>query len=121
MGSGHCVHFDETTGLALHKTGCTLMPPTRPYCRRHASYKCALGWESLARRVLAIPATSAAPERLFSSSGNTMTKKRTRLTCDNLEELVFLHETWPVVREWEANKRVRIDEKAEQAVDLTNE
>ena len=77
---------------------------------------------SLARWVLAIPATSAAPERLFSSSGNTMTKKRTRLTCDNnLEELVFLHETWPVVREWEANKRVRMDEKAEQAVDLTNE
>ena len=76
---------------------------------------------SLARRVLAIPATSAAPERLFSSSGNTMTKKRTRLTCDNLEELVFLHETWPVVREWEANKRVRMDEKAEQTVDLTNE
>ena len=57
---------------------------------------------SLARRVLAIPATSAAPERLFSASGNTMTKKRARLTCDNLEELVFLHETWPVVREWEA-------------------
>ena len=77
--------------------------------------------ESLTRRVLAIPATSAAPERLFSSSGNTMTKKRTRLTCDNLEELVFLHETWPVVREWEANKRVRMDEKAEQAVDLTKE
>ena len=76
---------------------------------------------SLTRRVLAIPATSAAPERLFSYSGNTMTKKRTRLTCDNLEELVFLHETWPVVREWEANKRVRIDEKAEEAVDLTNE
>ena len=76
---------------------------------------------SLTRRVLAFPATSAAPERLFSASGNTMTKKRTRLTCDNLEELVFLHETWPVVREWEANKRVRIDEKAEQAVDLTNE
>ena len=31
---------------------------------------------SLARRVLAIPATSAAPERLFSSSGtHTMTEK----------------------------------------------
>ena len=76
---------------------------------------------SLARRVLAIPATSAAPERLFSASGNTMTKKRTRLTCDNLEELVFLHETWPVVRQWEANKRVRMHEKDEEAVDLTNE
>ena len=37
-------------------------------------------WLSLlARRVLAIPATSAAPERLFSTSGNTMTKKQCSL------------------------------------------
>ena len=43
----------------------------------------------LARRVLDIPATSAAPERLFSTAGNVMTKKR--LTCDNMEELVYLH------------------------------
>ena len=50
-----------------------------------------------------------------------MTKKRTRLTCDHLEELVFLHETLPVVRQWEANKRVRMHEKDEEAVDLTNE
>ena len=50
-----------------------------------------------------------------------MTKKRTRLTCANLEELVFLHETWPVVREWEANKRLRMDEKAEKEVDLTKD
>jgi len=46
----------------------------------------------LARRVLAIPATSAAPERLFSTVGKLMTKKRSRLTCDNMEELVYLHE-----------------------------
>ena len=36
----------------------------------------------LARRVLAIPATSAAPERLFSTAGSVMTKKRSRLKCD---------------------------------------
>ena len=51
----------------------------------------------LARRVLAIPATSAALERLFSTAGNVMTKKRSRLTCDNMEELVYLHEVWPQV------------------------
>ena len=103
------VILTKLTGLALNKTGCTLMPPTRTYCRPRVLQVCP--WlESLPRRVLAIPATSAAPERLFSSLGNTMTKKRTRLTCDNLEELVFLHETWPVVREWKANKRVRIDD-----------
>ena len=48
----------------------------------------------LARRVLAIPATSASPKRLCSTSGNTMTKKRCSLSYDNL---VYLHETWPQV------------------------
>jgi hypothetical protein len=38
----------------------------------------------LARRVLAIPATSVS-ERLFSAAGNEMTKKRCSLTCENLE------------------------------------
>jgi len=52
----------------------------------------------LARRVLSIPATSAAPERLFSMAGNVMTKKRSRLTCDNMKELVYLHEVCPQVR-----------------------
>jgi len=50
-------------------------------------------WFSLlARRVLAIPATSAAPERLFPTSGNTMTKNRCSLSCDHLEGCVYLHE-----------------------------
>ena len=60
----------------------------------------------LARRVLAIPAISAVPERLFSTAGNVMTKKRL-LTCDNMEELVYLHEVCPQVREWEAVKKMR--------------
>ena len=47
-----------------------------------------------------LPATSAPAERLFSSAGNTQTKKRNRLNCDNLEKLVYLHENWPLVREW---------------------
>ena len=63
----------------------------------------------LERRVLANPATSAAPENLFSTAGNVMTKKRSRLTCDNMEELVHLHEVWPQVREWEAVKKMRLE------------
>jgi len=63
----------------------------------------------LARRVLAIPATSAAPERLFSTAGNVTTKKHSSLTCDNMEELVYLHEVWPQVREWEAVKTMRLE------------
>jgi len=63
----------------------------------------------LARRVLAIPATSAAPERLFSMADNVMTKKRSRLTCNNMKELVCLHEVWPQVRDWEAVKKMRCE------------
>ena len=79
--------------------------------RRVASRYCAsYSWLGvLARRVLAIPATSAGPERLFSMTGNVMTKKRSRLTCDNMEELVYLHEVCPQVREWEAVKKMRLE------------
>jgi len=63
----------------------------------------------LARRVLAIPTTSAAPERLFSTAGNAITKTRSRLTCDNMEEFVYLHEVCPQVREWEAVKKLRLE------------
>jgi len=58
----------------------------------------------LGRKVLAVPATSAAPERMFNSAGNIMTKKRSRLSCDHLEELMYLYEVWPKVREWTAIK-----------------
>jgi len=52
-------------------------------------------WLSLlVRLVLPIPAISTTPERLFSTAGNVMTKKRSRHTCDNMEELVYLHEVW---------------------------
>jgi len=60
----------------------------------------------LARRVLAIPDTSASPERLFPTSGNTMTKKQCSLSCENLEECVYLHEAWPQVRKWATDKKV---------------
>jgi len=29
-------------------------------------------------------------------------------SCDNMEELVYLHEVWPQVWEWEAVKKVRL-------------
>jgi len=64
-------------------------------------------WLSLlARRMLAIPDTSASPERLFSTSGNTMTKKWCSLSCDHFDECVYLHEAWPQVRKWAADKKV---------------
>ena len=46
----------------------------------------------LARKFLCVSASSAPAERLFSSAGNTQTKKRNRLNFANLEKLVYLHD-----------------------------
>ena len=46
---------------------------------------------SLARTYLAIPATSVPCERLFSASGNIMSKKRTRLSSATFSKIVFCH------------------------------
>ena len=43
------------------------------------------GVAMLARNYLAIPASSATVERVFSRAGNAMTKKRTRLSTTNLD------------------------------------
>jgi hypothetical protein len=65
--------------------------------------------EHLARRVLAVPATSALPDSLFSTAGNEETKKRCLLTCDNLETVVYLPKMWLKTREWEARKHFKAD------------
>ena len=65
--------------------------------RRVASWCCAsfplVG--CLGEACTVIPATSAGPERLFSTAGNVMTQKHSRLTCDNMQDLVCLHKVWP--------------------------
>jgi len=62
----------------------------------------------LGRKVFAVLVTSAVPERMFPVAGNIVTKKRARLTCDLLEELVYLHEVWARVREWTPTKKARL-------------
>ena len=60
---------DALTRLLSHKNPLTEL--------RHASS--VVPWIALlGRKVLAVPATSAAPERMFSVSGIIMTKKRAR-------------------------------------------
>jgi hypothetical protein len=52
------------------------------------------------RRVLAIPATSAPSERVFSVAGQIVTKKRTRLTGDAVTLLVWLKGAWDEVDDY---------------------
>jgi hypothetical protein len=48
----------------------------------------------VARKWLAVPASSAGSERLFSAAGNIMTGTRTRLSGERLGDIVFLKLSW---------------------------
>jgi hypothetical protein len=67
-----------------------------------------------AMRVLAIPATSAPSERVFSTAGLTNTKQRNRLKAENVELLVLLHNSWPSYdASMEELKQRRLEEERE--------
>ena len=51
----------------------------------------------LARQLLCIPATSVPSERIFSISGNIVTKKRASLKPENVDMLVFLNKNLPPI------------------------
>ena len=51
----------------------------------------------LARWILARPATSAPSERLFSSAGLTIANDRARLTPHLANDLIFLHDVYPLL------------------------
>lgn len=46
---------------------------------------------AIARKFLAVPATSAASETIFSSAGRTVTDLRTRLNPETVRKIMFLH------------------------------
>jgi hypothetical protein len=52
----------------------------------------------LARKYLAIPATSAPSERLFSVAGLTISEQRSTLRPDNAETLIFLKQNWSLAQ-----------------------
>ena len=51
----------------------------------------------LAKKYLAIPATLAASERLFSDAGNVMTVRRTNLLPSTFEHLIFCKRNWRII------------------------
>ena len=96
MFQNNTIHVDEITSyLALpkiHHDDCPLMWWKTNKTRFPVLSK-------LAKKYLAIPATSTPSERLFSEAENIMTIKRTQLAPNMLENLVFCKKNWCLVRE----------------------
>ena len=46
----------------------------------------------LSKKFLCIIATNVPSEQIFSAAGNLVAEKRSRLTSDNIDTLIFLHE-----------------------------
>jgi hypothetical protein len=63
----------------------------------------------VARCYLAIPATSASSERVFSIGGLTVTDKRSRLNADVVSDFVVLKGSWDKVSAWMAENNVSGD------------
>ena len=57
--------------------------------------------QAAARKVLCIPATSAPSERVFSQAGLTIANQRARMLPQNANNLVFLHDGWPAMEQYE--------------------
>jgi hypothetical protein len=80
---------------SLPKLGNTSHDNPLEWWQKHASAYPFLA--AVARKWLAVPASSAASERVFSSAGLTVSSKRTSLGTERVATLVFLKAAWPVL------------------------
>jgi hAT family C-terminal dimerisation region len=62
----------------------------------------------IARKILCIPATSAPSERVFSVTGLTISKLRSRLDCENASCLIFLGDNWDLSEQMKVTNEVEI-------------
>jgi hypothetical protein len=62
----------------------------------------------LARLLLAIPASSAASERVFSACGNLISRKRSRLSPTSVRDQIFLKSAMPKIVEHSMRKGERL-------------
>lgn len=66
--------------------------PLSWWASKDVAYPCVA---ALARHILAVPASSVPSERIFSLAGNIVTNKRTKLSPENVDSLIFLAKNLP--------------------------
>jgi len=74
---------------------------------------------SLARKVLAIPASNTEVERLFSCSKMAVVDNRTRLDADKLNKVVFLRKNLHSLKQLDEKKEIVENESQSMNVSLT--
>ena len=60
----------------------------------------------VARAYLAVPASSASSERVFSDGGNIVRDKRSRLWADNASDLIVLKGSWEQIEQWDKKRKL---------------
>ena len=70
---------------------------------------------TMARAVLAVPASSAKSERVFSTGANVVTKKRTRMLPPKVEQTIIIKENKAKVEEFKAKTNYEIPKTGENA------
>ena len=70
---------------------------------------------TMARAVLAVPASSAKSDRVFSTGANVVTKKRTRMLPPKVEQTIIIKENKAKVEEFKAKTNYEIPKTGENA------
>jgi hAT family C-terminal dimerisation region len=92
-------YYKNLKGLSVMLTGAVLSDPLQWW---QVQEKMLPILSVLARRMLCVPATSAPTERVFSVAGLTISKCRASVLPRNASDLIFLHDSWLVAEECEA-------------------
>jgi hypothetical protein len=92
-------YYKNLKGLSVMLTGAVLSDPLQWW---QVQEKMLPILSVLARRMLCVPATSAPTERVFSVAGLTISKCRASVLPQNASDLIFLHDSWLVAEEFEA-------------------
>lgn len=113
LGSDDDLFFTESTSVQEHEWSRYLAQPVAPQVTNIYDYWKVKQYEfptiaKIARDFLAIPATSAPSECVFSGGSDLISKKRARLSVDSIQMLMCLRD-WGAIPEDDAEEELILD------------